>query len=94
MNTKKLKIGDRIIWIPGVEEIVIDKNDDEFTTIDSAMEIQAYNNNGKITNARKLKPEEYTVHLDDLISDLQTDFLEKCKRFAKTLKTLEDIYDE
>lgn len=91
MNPRKLKPGDRILWDEKVEEIVIVKDEYDFKTIDAWCVLHEYSCSGKILNCRKLKRHEYTIHLVDLVGEMEIHLIKKCREITEAIALLEKL---
>ena len=98
MNPRKLKPGDRIVFSDDMlfmtnprEEIVISVNKEKFRTVDQECGIHEYSTEGKIINCRKLKKYDATIHIDDLVGEMEISLIKKCREITEAIGLLEKL---
>lgn len=98
MNPRKLKPGDRLLWSDDMlllsnckEEVVVSVNKEKFRTVDKDCTIHEYSTEGKILNCHKITKYDSTIHVDDLIGEMEIHLVKKCREITEVIALLEKL---
>ena len=73
------------------EEVVISVDNEKFRTVDKDCGIHEYSTKDKIPNCRKITKYDSTIHIDDLVGEMELHLVKKCREITEVIALLERL---